>query len=104
MAEEVDPLDQVQDETEARAKANRAVALARQVEQEDVSWLMGNKRGRRLVWRLLERAGVYRSSFSTDALTMAKSEGRRETGLALLADISIEPESYIAMLREAAKK
>jgi hypothetical protein len=32
--------------------------LTHQTEQEDVKWLRGNKRGKRIVWRLLERTGV----------------------------------------------
>jgi hypothetical protein len=101
---EVDPFESIHDEAQAREEANKAAALARQVEREDIAWLMSNKRGRRLVWRLLERAGVYRSSFSSDPLAMAKNEGRRETGLMLLADVASEPESVITMMREAAKK
>ena len=35
----------------------------------------GSKRGRRIVWRFLERAGVYRLSFNTNAMAMAFAEG-----------------------------
>lgn len=65
-------------------------------------WLMTDRRGRRVVWRLLGEAGVFRTSMaSTPALT-AFNEGRRSAGLALLADISrLCPERYAEMQREA---
>lgn len=47
-------------------------------------WLMGDVRGRRFVWRLLEEAGIYRSSYLGDALAMAFREGERNRGLRLM--------------------
>jgi hypothetical protein len=45
---------------------------------------------------------VWRSSFSTNALTMAFSEGQRNEGLRLLAQITTHaPERYAEMLKES---
>lgn len=98
-----DPLD-----TEAQDKARKDRTtrdkLADQTEIADVKWLMESKRGRRIVWRLLERAGVYRLSFNTNSMTMAFAEGARNEGLRLLATIhSTCPELYPTMLEEANK-
>lgn len=67
----------------------------------DLKWLMGEAAGRRIVWRLLVRAGVYQSSFNTNAMTMAFAEGRRNEGLSILASISrLCPERYQQMVEE----
>lgn len=78
-----------------------AQRLARAVEVEDFKWLMGNKQGRRFVWRLLEKAGVFRTTFRLNN-EMAFLEGMRNMGLILMADISeICPEKYHIMVKEA---
>lgn len=87
---------------EARAEADKKRALRERVHVEDVKWLMSNKRGRRIVHRLLERHGVWRLSFHTNALQMAFNEGTRNEGLALLAQLNEHcPEFYAQMLKEA---
>jgi len=98
-----DPLN-----TEAYEAARTARAaedlLVLQTEAADVQWLMGDARGRRVVWRALEQAGVFRLSFDRDAMVMAFAEGRRNEGLRMLALIeSAAPESYILMQQEARK-
>jgi hypothetical protein len=42
--------------------------LAALSEVDDIKWLMGSRRGRRIVHRLRESAGVFRISFHTNAL------------------------------------
>ena len=96
-----DPLDQ---DAQDKARKDRATRdkLTDLSETEDVKWLMGSKRGRRFLWRVLERAGVYRLSFNTNSMTMAFSEGARNEGLRLLATIhSACPDLYTTMLKEA---
>ena len=58
--------------------------------------------GRRVLWGLLERAGVYRASFMAGLPDQtAFNEGRRSEGNRLLADIlRLEPELYLTMQRE----
>lgn len=71
------------------------------LEVADLLWLMGSKRGRRIVWRLLEEAGVFRTSFNTNALLMAFAEGTRNYGLRVLGLIHSHcPELYAPMLKE----
>jgi hypothetical protein len=92
---EMYPSDPAQAEANARAKRER------EVEEADLKWLMNTKLGRRIVWRLLERAGVFRLSFSSDALAMAFSEGRRNEGLHILARINeLCPDLYATMTKE----
>jgi len=83
-----------------QALADRARS-AEDREIGDLKWLMSNKRGRRFVFLLLERAGVWRLSFNTNALTMAFAEGTRNEGLRLLAQLSEHClDRYSEMLKE----
>jgi hypothetical protein len=96
-----DPLD-----TESQAKAkqdreNREVLAAKQ-EAADIEWLMGSKRGRRIVWGVLSRAGVFRLSFSTNSMQMAFNDGAKNEGLRMLALVNATcPEQYVQMSKEA---
>lgn len=49
---------------------------------------MGDVRGRRFIWRQLQESGIYRSSFTGDALSMSFREGERNRGLKLLDEIT----------------
>lgn len=101
---EYDPTD-IPAQEAARAKKDLRERLAREEESNDVKWLMSSKRGRRFLWRLLQRAGVYRLSFNTNAMAMAFAEGNRNLGLALLDQIhATAPDEYPVMLRENAPK
>lgn len=96
-----DPLD-IRSQERTQAEAEERALLAAQIEIDDVKWLMSNKRGRRFVARLLERAGVWRLSFNTNALSMAFNEGTRNEGLRLLAQITAHcPDRYTEMLKES---
>lgn len=85
----------------ARLEAEEKLKLIARVEIDDLKWVMQNKRGRRVMHGFLERAGVYRLSFHTNALQMAFNEGSRNEGLALLAKLTEHcPELYSQMLKE----
>lgn len=88
--------------TEAGRKAKRDSAwFEEQVAADDFKRLMSSRWGRRFVWSLLERAGVWRLSFSTNAMQTAFNEGRRNEGLSLVAAIhKLCPERYAEMLQE----
>ena len=95
-----DPLDL---KAQERAKQDKdiKIRLAQEAEEADIRWLMGNKRGRRIVWRLLDQAGVFRSSFNTNAMAMSFAEGNRNYGLRILSMIHTQcPELYPVMMKE----
>lgn len=97
----VDPFDLDAQEA-ARVLQDDATRLKRQIEVDDLKWLMAHKQGRRIVWRLLQSYGVFRSSFRVDALEMAFLEGARNHGLKLLADVHEHcDERYADMMKEA---
>lgn len=98
---EYDPTD-TRHQDEARAQVQQRRKLSRDNERDDIKWLMGSKRGRRIMWRQLERAGVFKLSFNTNAMMMAFAEGSRNEGLKMLNLIHEAcPEQYHTMVREA---
>lgn len=96
---ERDPTD-ILGEERAHAEAGQKAKLRGQQEAEDFKWIMSNKRGRRFVWRLLDKAGVFRSSFTGNSETFFR-EGQRNLGLQVLGLIHEHtPETYAQMLSE----
>lgn len=103
MAADYDPTDL---SAEADRDDERAKTADQLKEQEARDWrfLLGDARGRRIVWGLLEKAGVFRVSFSSDALQMAFNEGNRNLGLVIQAKmLEHAPRAYLEMLEESAR-
>jgi hypothetical protein len=72
-------------------------------EMHDMRMVMSTVEGRRFVWRLLERAGVFRTSFTGNSTTFF-NEGQRNMGLIVLADVHEAcAEQYIVMMNESKK-
>lgn len=95
-----DPIDTASQEREAVLNEQKAHEIRRR-EVGDLTWLMANAQGRRIVWRLLQRAGVYTSSFSHSGSVMAFNEGRRDMGLFLLAEVSdASPSGLLKLITE----
>lgn len=70
-------------------------------ETDDFLWLMGDLRGRRIVWRLLSQARIFHSTFDTHGGRMSLNEGERQSGLRLMAKINLLcPDLYPVMVRE----
>lgn len=86
----------------ARADAEFQKLLDRQREEDDMRWLMGDERGRRLVWQWLDWAGLFRTSYAPEALAIAFAEGQRNMGLRLHAQVMEHaPQQFVRMLAEA---
>jgi hypothetical protein len=96
-----DPTDTDEQDRQADEKAAGS-RVAADNEDADFKWLMGSRRGRRIVWGAIERAGVFRSSFNTNSMAMAFNEGRKNEGLRVLAKINaLCPDLYAVMAKEA---
>ena len=99
-----DPTDLTGQDKARREEATKQ-RIAADLDAADLVWLMTSKRGRRIMWRLLDTAGVTRISFNANALTMAFNEGQRNFGNRVLAWILAEcPERYLEMLKEQTKE
>jgi hypothetical protein len=95
-----DPLDQEALELAQLALKEKQHA-ERLKEKEDFKWLMSHERGRRVVHRLLERSGVYRSDFIPDTNESYFRGGDRNAGVRLMAFILEHcPDRYPQMILE----
>ncbi len=75
-----------------RAETRRLAAL---------KTVMATAEGRRYLWWLLDRCGVFRTSFTGDNSTFF-NEGMRNVGLMVLGDVNAAcPEQYLVMINEA---
>lgn len=94
-----DPTDTKAHERNAESDALTQNA-SRKIEVEDVKWLMAHKQGRRFVTRLLDKAGVYRTSFTGNSETFFR-EGQRNLGLFVLSEVmEVTPDQHAQMLKE----
>lgn len=94
-----DPFDLAGNEKEARERKKQQ-RTANYLAGEDVKVFMDSKRGRRVMWQILEIAGLYRSSYTGNNDTFFR-EGMRNVGLVIVARIQEAcPESFIQMLSE----
>ena len=87
-----------------KVKASRAAEKIREkIEAEDLFWMLSHRRGRNIYWKWLERAGVFRTSYSEVSVHKTHvNEGRRQMGLAMLAELTqTKPDAYLDMMREA---
>jgi hypothetical protein len=85
-----------------RQESDKRVILAAKQEAADLDWLMSSRRGRRIVWGLLARSGVFRLSFNTNSMTMAFNEGVKNEGLRLMGLLhTVCPEQYVQMTKES---
>lgn len=72
----------------------------RETEQNDLRQLLSTKWGRRLVWRILERTGQHRTSFTGNSTTFF-NEGQRNIGLWLVDEVlSVDTKKYLLMIEE----
>ena len=76
--------------------------IGRELELNDLCWILSDQRGRRFLWKLFEFAGMFKSSFSGEQpITMSNLEGQRNVGLKVMADLmEARPEAFIEMVNE----
>jgi hypothetical protein len=95
----IDPYDPREEKAAIQRRAKRE-HLAALTEEEDWQWLMEDIRGRRIVRRLLETTGVYRTSFTGNSETFFR-EGSRNVGLQILNLVmSHAPSQHLPMMTE----
>lgn len=71
-------------------------------QRDDLIHVMGSSQGRRVIWNLLAKAGVFSVSFTGDNNATNFNEGRRSEGLRLFSDVMQHcPDLYMTMAKEA---
>lgn len=97
------PID-IRSQQRRHEEDERSRAVAANLAAEDFKRLMSESWGRRVVWRMLEQAGVFRSSFTGNSETFFR-EGARSMGLLIISQINEHaPELYQVMLMENQRK
>ena len=86
--------------------AERKFKHSREVELNDLCFVLGSIQGRRFVWRYLEECGVMRTSFNGELThSTAFAEGSRNVGLKMLADVNEAlPSAYLQMVEESKRR
>ena len=96
-----DPFQTEAADAAQKAQIDREAREAKQA-VEDIKWLMAHKAGKRIVWRLLDRTGVFRNPFNNSGSVMAFKAGEQNVGQALLAEIMTHcPDAFMSMLTDA---
>ena len=97
------PID-IRSQQRRQDEDERARLVAANTAAEDFKWLMGDARGRRHVWRLLDRTGVHRNPFTGNSETFFRC-GAMNVGQMYMTDLmDITPEAYALMVEENRKK
>jgi hypothetical protein len=87
---------------ERRAEAAHAQLLAQQQAEDDMRWLMGDERGRRLVWGWLADGGLFRTPWTGEQHSTDFNCGKHSAAIKLHAQVMQHaPEQFIRMLVEA---
>lgn len=77
----------------------------RERNDSDLLEVLKTPAGRRLIWRFMADGGVFRSSFDTNALSMAHKEGMANRAAVILDDLMrVSPNSFSQMWREDASE
>ena len=83
------------------AKAAEKEKIGRDLELDDLRKILATEPGRRLLWRFLEKAGVYQSIWRQSAEIHYLS-GKHDFGLFILSEIvEADEEKYFMMMRES---
>lgn len=88
------------DEKQVRKRKTKD-QLKREQQLVELKAILDTRFGRDLLWRMLERCSVFKTTFSSEPLTMAFNEGKRQIGLWLLKEINeAQPKAYSLMTQE----
>ena len=98
---EFDPTD-IEAQKEAQRLKDEEAAFLRRRDIDDFKWLMQDKRGRRIMYKLLADTGVFRNPFVAGQQDLtAYNSGAMSIGQKFFADINeFCPEHYETMLKD----
>ena len=81
--------------------AEERIKLEELTSKGDLISLLNLPEGKRFIWKLLSRCGIFESSFNHSGSIMYFNEGKRQIGLQLLSEITDHyPEAMINMMTE----
>jgi hypothetical protein len=78
--------------------------LQKKQKQADLKFVLETAQGKRFLWGLLKKCGIFETSYDSNPHTVYFKEGRRNLGLELIAEINdASPEALEAMMTESKK-
>ena len=80
-------------------KLSEVQKRTRQKEINDVGKILKTSEGRRYFWRLMDKCGVFRTSFTLNSNQTAFNEGMRDIGLETLRNITEADSSAFAQMQ-----
>ena len=96
MQDNLDPTQQARIGEERKQLSDESLKQ----QEEDILWLMSEPQGRRIVYGLLEEAGVFRGSYNGNPNDTLYNEGQRAVGLRYLAKVMSHQDFFVTMLSE----
>ena len=76
----------------------------RKQQLNDIKTVLSNNSGRRLVWRLMERCGIFSSVYSETLPTMAYLSGQQDLGHFIMGEIVEADENLLLKMMKDNKK
>ena len=80
-------------------KNKKKVLLRREKETEELKSLLSSPIMRHFMWRVLERCGVYTTSFTGESAGTFFNEGQRQIGLWLLTEIEDSDKNALSTMQ-----
>ncbi len=66
--------------------------------RDDLNFVLRNPAARRVLWRIMDRCGIYSACFTTNSQTFYE-EGKRSVGLSIVGDlVALSPDAYPNLL------
>jgi hypothetical protein len=79
--------------------------LARKNELQELREILLDEKVRKFLWRMLSKAGMYRTHFNPNAAIMGHNTGLADMGTAILNEVlEANPEAWIVMQQDAYRK
>jgi len=86
-------------------KASEKEQHRRRLELEDLSWVLSDRRGRRVIWRLMERFGAFGAVWDSNASAMGRKAAWQECGQYIKDEVmEARSEAFLQMLQEHSKE
>lgn len=91
------PASEIEEADRRRAKAS----LDQRQRDADLTWLMGNPTGRRVMWQLVDALRTLGPSISESPVSMARHEGERKATWAMVQRLMrVCPDFFLLMVNE----
>jgi hypothetical protein len=75
--------------------------LAARIEREELRLMLGDRKFRRFLWRLLGKSGMFTGSARSNPAATSRDEGRRDLGNEVLTELRLaDPGALILILSE----